>query len=252
MGKIKLQIGKGISKSWISNFLSNVLGVIVGIALTFGTSYLIQRHNEKEDAKEMMTLIKKELDTNKLWLKKRRQNYVDDFKSYQKILIAKESGNLRNIPADSLVNWIATTRNTPASFISTNAWDIFKNTETLAKFHNKALIIDLAECYFWIDNARETMDMFFKGRDVLPEYFNYETYPYDYIDTLFANEETKTFLTNRVMFKALEVEGNFTIFEILIDYVLYLIEKDENADKDILDFDSFREQKDNEAVKLQK
>jgi hypothetical protein len=44
----------------------------------------------------------------------------------------------------------------------------------------------------------------------------------------------------------------FTLFEAIIDYTLYLIEKDENSDENIINFTSFREQKDNEAVKSQK
>jgi hypothetical protein len=117
MKKIKLQIGKGISKKWISSFLSNVLGVIVGIALTFGISYLIQRHNEKEDTKEMMMLVKKELNENKQWLKNRKQDYANDVKAYQKLLIAKNTGNLRNIPVDSLTEWVHQTVVNPARLI---------------------------------------------------------------------------------------------------------------------------------------
>jgi hypothetical protein len=41
------------------------------------------------------------------------------------------------------------------------------------------------------------------------------------------------------MFNPLEVERNFPLFENLIDYILYLIEKDENADKNIIDYDTF-------------
>jgi uncharacterized membrane protein len=35
------------TRSWAANFASNVLGVIVGIGLTFGISYLVQRHKLK-------------------------------------------------------------------------------------------------------------------------------------------------------------------------------------------------------------
>jgi hypothetical protein len=249
MKKIKLQIGKGISKKWISSFLSNVLGVIVGIALTFGISYLIQRHNEKKDTKELMTLIKKELNENKQWLKNRKQDYVADINAYRNILLVK-TGNVRNIPADSLIMWLNQTGMQPQSFISTNAWDILKGTETIAKFHNKDLIIELAECYFWINQAREIMVMYYKEKEntiitfmTANTILDYTVFPYDYIDALLANKEIETFFTGLIRFSYYSIEENFHLFENVIDYTLYLIEKDENADKDILDFDSFREQK---------
>jgi len=250
MKKIRLQIGKGISKKWISSFLSNVTGVMVGIALTFGISYLIQRHNEKEDTKEMMTLIKKELNRNKQWLKERRQDYADDINAYRNILSAK---NLRNIPADSLIMWIKQTGTQPGSFNSTNAWDIFKNTETIAKFHNKDLIMQLAECYFWIKKAPEIMAMYHKEKEntcirfgITNTALDFKTSPYDYIDTMLKNKEIETFFTSIVKLNYYSIEKNFTSFENGIDYILYLIEKDENADKDVLDYNSFMKQKDNE------
>ncbi|MDR3339909.1 MAG: hypothetical protein LBT25_07470 [Candidatus Symbiothrix sp.] len=255
MKKIKLQFGKGISKKWISSFLSNLLGVIVGIALTFGISYLIQRHNEKKDTKELMTLIKKELNQNKQWLKERRQDYADDINAYRNILSAK---NLRNIPADSLIKWINQTGTQPGSFNSTNAWDILKGTETIAKFHNKDLIMQLAECYYAINIAHEVMAMYHKEKENTCIKFaitnmalldDFKIFPYDYIDALLKNKEIETFFTGTVKLNYYGIEKNFTLFEAIIDYTLYLIEKDENADKDVLDYNSFMKQKDNEAVK---
>jgi hypothetical protein len=250
MKKIKLQIGKGISKSWISSFLSNVLGVIVGIVITFGVSYLIQRHNEKQDTKGMMTLIKDELEENKQWIKLRKKEYENNFNAYQKILIAKDTGNLRNIPADTLVEWITQTRIKIMYFVGANAWDIFKNSGTIAKFHNKYLILVLSECYHYIDKASESMDRYNNKKETASNiYLNYKISPYEYIDVLLANEESKSFLISVIELNEYEIKEMFTFCDNLIDYTLYLIEKDENSDENILHFDSFREQKDNEAVK---
>jgi hypothetical protein len=73
--------------------------------------------------------------------------------------------------------------------------------------------------------------------------------PYDYIDAMLKNKEIETFFTSIVKFNYYSIDVYFTSLENNIDYILYLIEKDENADKDILDFNSFVEQKDNETVK---
>jgi hypothetical protein len=173
-----------ISKSWISNFLSNVLGVIVGIAITFGVSYLVQRHNEKQDTKRMMMLIKEELGENKEWLQSRKIDYLDDYKAYQKILIAKNTGNLRNIPADSLVAWIVQTREQHQSFVGGYAWEIFKNSETITKFDNKNLTITLTQCYHFINMAIKMVDKYYKAKGDASTYLNYETSPYNYRYTI--------------------------------------------------------------------
>jgi hypothetical protein len=249
MKKIKLQIGKQISKKWISTFLSNVIGVIVGIALTFGISYLMQHRNEKEDTKGMMTLLKTELRENERWIKNHKHDYENNVNAYQKIVTANNAGNLRNIPADTLVSWIQQTRNKPMSFVGANAWDIFKNSGAIAKFHNKYLILVLSECYHYIDKASELMDKYYNKREVANIYLNYKVSPYDYIDAFIANEESNAFLISVVELNEYEIKELFTFCEKLIDYTLYLIEKDENSDENILHFTSFREQKYNEVVK---
>ncbi|MDR3287093.1 MAG: hypothetical protein LBT27_06595 [Prevotellaceae bacterium] len=241
MKKYNLKFWKGISKKWFSGFLPNLFAVIIGIMLTFGISSIIQHNNEKKDVKEMMTLIKKELNENKQWLRLRIQVYKDESKAFQKILTAKTDGNLRNIPADSLVQLIQQIQNITESFISANAWDIFKNSETITKFHNKSLIIQLAECYYWLDNARESMAMYYKEKTDAYIYFDYEAFPYDYVDALFANEKSKTFVLKHINFYFYNIEINFTLFINIIDYTLYLIEKDENSDENIIDYDTFAE-----------
>jgi len=52
-----------------SGFLSNLLGVILGIVLTLGVSSLWQQREEKQRTKEILILVRNELETNKEWFK---------------------------------------------------------------------------------------------------------------------------------------------------------------------------------------
>ena len=52
-----------------SGFLSNLLGVILGIVLTWGVSSLWQQREEKQRTKEILILVRNELETNKEWFK---------------------------------------------------------------------------------------------------------------------------------------------------------------------------------------
>jgi uncharacterized membrane protein YccC len=52
-----------------SGFLSNLLGVILGIVLTLGVSSLWQQREEKQRTKKILILVRNELETNKEWFK---------------------------------------------------------------------------------------------------------------------------------------------------------------------------------------
>ena len=94
--------------------MANLLGVIIGIVITFGVSSLIQRSNEQKDVREIMILLKKELKENREWLDKQRGNFLDDLSAYKEILDA--NGDWGKISDDV----VAATRAIRIKFKSTN------------------------------------------------------------------------------------------------------------------------------------
>ena len=59
---------------WIG-FFTNLLGVILGIILTFGVNYLWRRREEKKRTKDMLILVRNELINNKEILQL-QENYL--------------------------------------------------------------------------------------------------------------------------------------------------------------------------------
>ncbi|MDR1758284.1 MAG: hypothetical protein LBR51_04925, partial [Bacteroidales bacterium] len=76
--KIKNLFQQQISKGWISAFSANILGVIIGIALTFGVSELVQQCSDQKQVKEMLVLVEDEIFSNRVWLEARVRFYQKD------------------------------------------------------------------------------------------------------------------------------------------------------------------------------
>jgi hypothetical protein len=211
-------------KAWISSFMSNVLGVIVGISLTFGISFILQLRNENEDTQEIMILIKKELKQNKIWLESWQEFYLEDLDAYKKILDANV--NRKKLPADSLAYYIGFTHRHSVAFASTNVWDIYKNSSVITKYYNKNLTLALAECYFWINVEKESIERYYQEKDDAHKniYVRHDMDPYAYLDALMKDKGAKYFLeihANKI-YNYLE---NITMFMQVIDYSLLMIDK---------------------------
>ena len=130
-------------------------------------------------------------------------------------------------------------------------WDIFKNSEVIAKYHDKNLVLALAECYFYIDMAQELMDEYYEEkRKATHTIFElYTVHPHKYLNELTENRASKYFLERIVILDDYPIPYHFSLYIDLIDYIVYLIDKDGNYNEetneknsDTLDFDSFRKQ----------
>jgi len=75
------------NKKW-TGFFTNLLGVILGITLTFGVNALWQKHEEKKKIKEILILVRNELETNKEWLKSQEKYLKKDIDAFKKVLKA--------------------------------------------------------------------------------------------------------------------------------------------------------------------
>jgi hypothetical protein len=137
------------NKNLWSGFFANLLGVVVGIMLTFGINSLWQKHEEKKKIKEMLILVRNELETNKEWFQKQEQILEQDGYAFKKILEA--DGKWSTIPEDSLKNYMNRFVYVRFQQLTTSAWQIFKNSEMIQKISNKELVIRLTDCYFLIN-----------------------------------------------------------------------------------------------------
>ena len=206
------------NKTWIG-FLVNLLGVILGIMLTFGVSSLYQRRDEKNRTKEMLILVRNELETDKMWFENQEKIMRQDIYVYKKILEAKNDWT--SIPKDTLRAYYLRTMSLEFNQLTTSAWQIFQNAEIVQKMRDKELIIRLTDCYFWIEKIQEI---------IVTEYWNEkrlriapEVDMYKYFDALMSDKNTVFFYTNMTS-ETFDAWNLFPMIEAIIDYTINLLD----------------------------
>ena len=206
------------NKTWIG-FLVNLLGVILGILLTFGVNSLYQRRDEKNKMKEMLILVRNELETDKMWFENQEKIMRQDVYVYKKILEAKNDWT--SIPKDTLRAYYLRTMSLEFNQLTTSAWQIFQNAEIVQKMRDKELIIRLTDCYFWIEKIQEI---------IVTEYWNEkrlriapEVDMYKYFDALMSDKNTVFFYTNMTS-ETFDAWNLFPMIEAIIDYTINLLD----------------------------
>ena len=209
-------------KLWFG-FLINLLGVILGILLTFGVNALYQKQEENKKIKEMLILIRNELATNKEYFKNQERIMRKDAYVYGKILEAKN--NWKTIPEDTLKDYFNRTMYLEFNQLTSSAWQIFQNSEIIQRLEDKELIIRLTDCYFWIETIQDNMKT---------EYWNEkrlavasEVDLYKYFDALMNRKETVFFYT-LLSSKDFANWNLFIFIDAIIDYTIMLLDNHGN------------------------
>jgi len=221
--------------SWAANFLSNVLGVIVGIALTFGITALVQRCSDQKQITEMLLLVENEIRSNRDWLEKRADFYQKDKEAYQFFL---STALLDSIPEDTIVKHLTQANYHSDTYMGTERWNVFQNSGMMQKLHNPELISRLAEFYFTLAKIKDMWNEYSTKRQIVWTTLASDSsiVSTDFRKTLCSNNECVTFMritTGQNNVQNIEQQYPF------VDYILYSIENYKNPAKFNIDFKMF-------------
>ena len=212
---------KNKNNKW-PGFFTNLLGVILGITLTFGVNDLWQKREDKKKTREILILVRDELETNKQWFKTQVKMLKRQSSAYAKLLEADKKWD--TIPRDSLIHYRNQILQTSFSQLSSSAWQLFQNSEMIQKISNKELVLTLSECYFFINFTYDfIMSNFWNKRTEAIAMLMYENELYPMLDALVSNREAFYFLN------ALNQDDSFwntlTDIEAFIDFAILLLDK---------------------------
>ena len=203
-------------------FFANLLGVILGILLTFGVNALWQKHEEKKKTKEVLILVRSELETNKKWFKDQEMMLKQRCRAYEKLLEADKKWD--TIPRDSLIDYRDELIQVGIYQLTTSAWQLFQNSEIIQKITNKGLVAALSECYFLTNTVYNTImtnywDKMVEAVGILM----YENELYATLDALVNNRESFYFLNLINQFDSFW--DMFTHIDTFIDFMILLLDE---------------------------
>jgi len=207
-------------KRKISGFFINLMGIILGITITFGINSLWQKREENKKTKELLILVRNELTNNKLWFQKQEKAMKEQNYSFVKILEAHK--NLSNFPEDTLKYYIEQFAGFSLWQLTTSAWQTFQNSEMIQKITNKELVFRLTDCYYGINLAYDFLmkNYWDKKLEALPVF---EKDTYSMLNAIVNNKKSFYFL----MYMD-EDSGFMNIFpqmDAIIDFTVALLDK---------------------------
>ena len=233
------------------DFLTNVLGVIVGIMLTFGVNFLWRRREEKKRTKDMLILVRNELINNKVIFQYQEEYLKKDGGVYKKVLEAKN--DLTTIPADTLKEYHTQIQGITVSQLNTTAWQIFQNSEIIQKMTNKEMVIRLTDCYALMSSWHEFIVKDYWGTKKKMLTLELDD-PYRFFEKVLKNNEMYNFCDQFSLDKE-NLWETFLATDAMIDYTIMLLDKHgdyhydmEEKDKEISSYIETRMSQKKEAV----
>jgi phosphate/sulfate permease len=205
----------------LSDFLTGLLGVVLGILLTFGVNHLWRRHEEKKRTKDMLILVRNELINNKEIFKTQEELVKKDGYIYQEILESKN--DLASIPDDALKTYHSQIQGLMISPLNISAWQIFQNSEMIQKMTDKEMVIRLTDCYAAIVSWHEfiTKDYWEIKKKMLALELDD---PFRFFDSVLNNNEMHNFFDTFRLDKE-DMWEAFLVTDAIIDYAILLLDK---------------------------
>lgn len=228
------------TKEWLTSFTANILGVIIGIVLTFGITFYVQHRQEKKQMREMVTLLKREIQDNKNWLKGRARMWNEDFESYWVVLRRQD---WERIPKDSLDIYLTRVCRINISSSTPFVWNVFQSSGMLQNLHNVEAVAILSECYFWTEEMKTWWGIYNQKKQMLSDVYlvEYRDQPLTYFEALLRDERSQKVIDEMAYFTSYNFPQFYEQLAPLYDYALFMLENYDKPRKTKgLDFEKFK------------
>jgi len=233
-------------KGWVSTFAVNVLGVIVGIALTFGISEIIQKRNERRQVREMMQAISQELNEGRDLLTAIKTYFDQDIETYLFIL---DKSKWADTPMDSLEQRIKELGTDSYIPLENTVWKISQNYVISQNADNVKIAMQISYCYSLLDVIYETRKQYRERKEVLFDLYSayFQEHPIEFMQAILDNPKSNRFIEETVKLNYYNLSQPVEQVMPYLEYVLYLVDNYDNTKKTSIDFETFKEMHSNKT-----
>jgi len=139
-------------------YLRELSVVVVGIAITFGISSLINDRNSKKDIEQYLNTIKLELKTNIEEIEN-QINALEESVEYSHYLL---SVNKRSLNSDTIQKYSSVITHNSSYKPKYNAFEMFKSSGSMRLISDKELLLSIWEAYSDIDYFHLEFETFYQ------------------------------------------------------------------------------------------
>ncbi len=161
------------TKEWFRNFSSNVTGVIIGIALTFGITFLVQHRQERKQADHLLSMVRAELELNIRYLELQKEYLVNEFAGAR--ALRPYVYDPQSVPADTLQKYGEAMSRIMTFDPATSSLDVMKNSPQVQAIADKGLLARIFNIYDAIGSyPRNVYSSFTESKNKgITDYYNH-------------------------------------------------------------------------------
>ncbi len=148
-----------MTKREITGFVIDLATVVIGIALTFGISELIQQRSHRREASRILAMVKEELGENLVEIEIQKGWLLDE--QAGTIALRPYINDPESIPADTLRRHIHVLETIRYLGVETDAFEVFKQSPLIPHVRNKDLLREIFSVYSAMNKCVEQVGVYY-------------------------------------------------------------------------------------------
>ena len=165
--KLIEKIKRSAIKGRLGDFICNFIAVVLGIAITFVGSDMIQEHNKKKEVTQALQLVKSELLINRETIEEMMK--IEIFNKEGACYLLQYKDKMNEASSDSL-NYYGYFPFQSQDFLPvTDAMEMLRASSVMQNIKNKELAVEIIQAYAVIKNAHLFYEGFSKAKDTAIE-----------------------------------------------------------------------------------
>ena len=165
--KLIEKIKRSAIKGRLGDFICNFIAVVLGIAITFVGSDMIQEHNKKKEVAQALQLVKSELLINRETIEEMMK--IEKINKEGACYLLQYKDKMNEASSDSL-NYYGYFPFQSQDFLPvTDAMEMLRASSVMQNIKNKELAVEIIQAYAVIKNAHLFYEGFSKAKETAVE-----------------------------------------------------------------------------------
>ena len=217
------KIGKNKSirrKSLLRDYALQLLVVVIGILITFQGTAWVAKRSERNQMREILESVKKEMELNTLRMDQALQIGQNELAGMD--FFRRYINDINKAPADSLNSYISLLRSNRRYEVTSDALEVLKTSSNAVNVMDKGLLQGIFSAYNTVGVIFQNINYYYIEKTEVIKTFHAATdiditgdprkQPYKFVGSYFGSPASRNFLLNAPMM----LKPNLSVLELVI------------------------------------